>query len=1094
MSALLKIRVITISLLFAVNSLTAQELYKLNLLPINTPDKNEFSVIPFEDKLLFCSDRSDFSSIKFETVKGAKSLINIFLITSDSSKNLQNAETFSSIYAHDGPISFYEYGTKAVLTRTQNDKTKFKSLYKDTKLGIFFFEKIEGKWIETKPFTFNDASYSCGQATINEQGTVMVFSSDMPGSLGGTDLFYTTYNSEDSTWTLPVNLGPVINSTKNEMFPFLHPSGILYYSSAGKRGKGGLDVFHTVGGYPYTRIVHEVDDINSEKDDFGFWASADFSKGYISSNRAGSDDIYSVKLSYPEFTDCVDYVDVNYCYEFFEEASIGIDTIPMVYEWDFGDGNSKKGLSAYHCYREPGNYTVQLNVFDTVINTLFMNEALYQLEIPDYNQPLMDMPDSANPMMPFFVSAGQARFRDFQIGAYYWDFGDGMQMKGERFPVTLEKPGVYEVILGVTSVPDAYGHTTTKCFKKKIIVTDEVIERPLADDSSDPATEKLPGGTKGTTYVLIEDSEGYHVKRIKADETNTSSINQLPNAVYYVKLDDNGDTISKKHSQDRNTLKLLENYLQNSEAPYEVKKNGLVSYNAFLPNDSLKYPVYGLDIKNFYGSIDSLVKSPWQFTLLPGSISNALQQMNMSEAGLTFVNKAYDSKYLPKYNASIGTTDENTLVFYKQLTTDPNKANQNNTSQYNTEQYNGNFQNNTTNNVNNTNAITQNQNTGNLQNNSSANIANTNKTENNNSSNQNLSSDQNKFSVNNKDSSTNSSINTALTQNQNLNEKQNNNSENSTNNKENTTTSNETNKDTSSKIDLSVNDQQKNDSIKNTINDTKTLDQNNIAQSNNNTVSNSDKNNTVEIKDTLTSNEKTDTSKIDTTSVTSNDNYKLNKLESTEKDSALKENTNQESNLTLNLNNNTDNQNNDSKKNSDLKYEKTNNSTLDNSNNKQNVNNKTETVLTQPDKNNDSNKNNGVKTNKTFNAEKPLTKQDSLALDSIRALWKQFLNFSHPDLYFKVQIGAYRYPKNFNYNKIKELSQGDEQLKLEDDITRITVGKYSTLNEAYEIKGKVKDAGVKDAFVTAVYKNKRYQLSEIRLLLKEIMLQNKENL
>jgi len=143
MSALLKIRVITISLLFVVNSLTAQELYKLNLLPINTPDKNEFSVIPFEDKLLFCSDRSDFSSIKFETVKGAKSLINIFLITSDSSKNLQNAETFSSIYAHDGPISFYEYGTKAVLTRTQNDKTKLKSLYKDTKLGIFFFEKLK---------------------------------------------------------------------------------------------------------------------------------------------------------------------------------------------------------------------------------------------------------------------------------------------------------------------------------------------------------------------------------------------------------------------------------------------------------------------------------------------------------------------------------------------------------------------------------------------------------------------------------------------------------------------------------------------------------------------------------------------------------------------------------------------------------------------------------------------------------------------------------------------------------------------------------------------------------------------------------------
>src|SRR6185369_3470104 len=131
-----------------------------------------------------------------------------------------------------------------------------------------------------------------------------------------------------------------------------------------------------------------------------------------------------------------------------------------------------------------GIYTVQLNVFDTVVNALFMNEATYQFEIEDHNQPLMDVPDSANPMMPFFVSTGQARFRDFVIASYYWDFGDGIEMKGKRFTVTLKKAGVYEVILGVTSAPDNTGRTQTRCFRKKLIVTDNIISQPLADDSS----------------------------------------------------------------------------------------------------------------------------------------------------------------------------------------------------------------------------------------------------------------------------------------------------------------------------------------------------------------------------------------------------------------------------------------------------------------------------------------------------------------------------------------------------------------------------------------------------------------------------------
>ncbi len=944
-------------------SVNAQELYRVRSLPCNTPDKNEFSALPFGKGIIFCSDRPDMSAIKFETTKGAKSLINLFITESDSSSKAISSPDFSSIYAHDGPIAFYDNGNRAVLTRTLSDKNKFKSIYKDTKLGLFFFEKKEGKWKEVGSFPFNDLTYSCGQGTINELGTVMIFSSDMPGSNGGTDLYYSTFNHDDSSWILPVNLGTIINSSKNEMFPFLHPSGILYYSSAGKKGKGGLDVFHTIGGYPYTRIVHEVDEVNSDKDDFGFWASPDFSKGYMTSNRAGSDDIYAVSLTPPKFENCVDYENISYCYQFFEEASINVDTIPMVYEWDFGDGVTKKGLSAYHCYKAPGTYIVQLNVFDTVVNALFMNEARYEMEIADKNQPLMVVPDSANPNKPFFVSAGQARFKDFVIAEYYWDFGDGLNMKGERFPVTLEKAGTYEVILGVTGVPDKNGRAEMRCFKTSLVVTNDSIPPQLVDDSSDPANEKLPGGTQGTTFVLVEDAEGFHVTKLKGDGTNNSGINQLPNSIYYLKLDANGDTLVKKHSTDPESRKLLETYLDQAEAPFEVRKDGLVSNNAFLPSDSLKYPVYSSDIKKFYNSMDSLVKSSWQFTVLPANIAEALRDLNAQEAGLNTVNNKNNNQYLPQYNANINVPNDSTVVFHKQVTNNANNANSNNTTQYDTVQHTD---------INNN--------------------ANTNNTVVNNNSNQNNNS-QNDTTV--KDTS-----NSQANNNTNNNSIQNNNTV--------------------------VKDTTSNNSLNNTVNNN-TMVKDTTGNANNN----SNQNNTV-VRDTSNNNSQNNT-------VNNN----------TVKDTTSNQNNNSQNNTVKDTSNN---QNNNSQ-----------NNTAKDTTNNQNSNNLN--IL-----------NNGI------------VEIDSIrpSIDTIDIVLDDLLRFTHPDLEYKVQIGAYRFPQNFKYDHLKKLGKKDEQLLIE-EITRITLGRFKTMKEAYEFRNVVRQEGISDAFVTAVFNGKRYYLSQLKELLKEMV-------
>lgn len=97
---------------------------------------------------------------------------------------------------------------------------------------------------------------------------------------------------------------------------------------------------------------------------------------------------------------------------------------------------------------------------------------------------------------------------------------------------------------------------------------------------------------------------------------------------------------------------------------------------------------------------------------------------------------------------------------------------------------------------------------------------------------------------------------------------------------------------------------------------------------------------------------------------------------------------------------------------------------------------------------------------------------------TLREVVAKYGDYTAEGLEFKVQIGAYNLADNFNYGKILKLGKVNKQ-KLEDGITRFTMGNQKSLNEAYKFKAQVVEAGVSDAFVTAVYKGKRYLISEL---------------
>jgi outer membrane protein OmpA-like peptidoglycan-associated protein/tetratricopeptide (TPR) repeat protein len=187
------------------------------------------------------------------------------------------------------------------------------------RLELYISKKEGEEWSNPEPFPFNNpGEYSVGHPALSITGDTLYFASDMPGTLGETDIFYTVKQLNSVTtrnkkgedevqihtfWTKPVNAGNVINTPGKELFPTIDPlSGKLYFSSNGHQGMGGLDVFSAEGaGDAWVNVQNVKYPLNSAADDFGILFEKK-NEGFISSNREsldGTDDIYNFSY-YPQ--------------------------------------------------------------------------------------------------------------------------------------------------------------------------------------------------------------------------------------------------------------------------------------------------------------------------------------------------------------------------------------------------------------------------------------------------------------------------------------------------------------------------------------------------------------------------------------------------------------------------------------------------------------------------------------------------------------------------------------------------------------------------------------------------------------------------
>ena len=277
--------------------------YTIKNLDVNSEQSDFGATFYSKDQVVFASSREGTVMIRRKWSWNQLPFLNLYVADKAENSQLSNLEQLDkkvNAKFHEGPAVFTADGNKMYFTRNNYD-----SKSDDDAINLMLFEssKEGDKWSKPLALPFNDRNYSVGHASLSKDGKWLYFASDMPGGKGGSDIYKAEIKT-DGTYGPAINLGDKINTEGQEMFPFVHPDGMLFFSSDGLVGLGGLDVFvaqikpdDAIGkvmnlGYP----------LNDRRDDFSLILDENQKKGYFSSNRPGGkgdDDIYAFDLLKP---------------------------------------------------------------------------------------------------------------------------------------------------------------------------------------------------------------------------------------------------------------------------------------------------------------------------------------------------------------------------------------------------------------------------------------------------------------------------------------------------------------------------------------------------------------------------------------------------------------------------------------------------------------------------------------------------------------------------------------------------------------------------------------------------------------------------
>lgn len=274
--------------------------YEVALMPLVNSRFSDFSPAFGNDdytEMYFTSSRSGGVTDKIDDRTG-EAFTDIYVIRKNKKDDWSAPSLLGepiNTEGNEGSVALNNRGTSMYLTLCKKEKKK------SLGCGIYVAQRKGKIWSQPQQLQIKlDANVSIGHPTLSQDEKTLIFSSDMPNGYGGKDLWLVK-KVKRNQWSNPINLGPAINTPGDEMFPFLHKDGALYFSSNGHIGMGGLDIFKLLpdenGAYS-SDAINLKSPVNSSGDDFGMIVK-NTDVGFLTSNRSGGkggDDIYEFVL------------------------------------------------------------------------------------------------------------------------------------------------------------------------------------------------------------------------------------------------------------------------------------------------------------------------------------------------------------------------------------------------------------------------------------------------------------------------------------------------------------------------------------------------------------------------------------------------------------------------------------------------------------------------------------------------------------------------------------------------------------------------------------------------------------------------------
>lgn len=501
--------------LFLTTVIVAQnQNFIVKVAPFSSRIYDEFSPVFYKGGIVFCSNLPDNSIVTFKDENNR--LFKLFYSKKNNGNGWKHPKLLSKEITsgfNDGPVTFNDSGNLLYFSRNNSIKSGLKNISDTTnKLGIYAAELVNGLWTNIKPFTYNNPLYSFCTPSLAPGGERIYFSSDMPGGYGGMDLYYCDRQNND--WGIPVNLGSDINTKKNESFPFASKFGKLYFASDGHKGLGGKDIFYTqqIAG-KWITPVHMDSAINSTADDFGLVMDSTMKNGYFSSNRRKTDDIFSFSSVSVEFSGCDSLRENNYCFTFYDEQHSTLDTVPVSYHWDFGNGIIRSGKEVNHCFPGPGEYTIKLNIRDELTGNAITKQVNYNVSLENIEQAYINSSDIGLADKPVSFDGLKSNLKNFKIAEYQWNFGEGFKSGELSMNMSFKQKGEHLVMLGLIAEKDSMGIVSKKCVEKKIRIFESYQE-------FQPGTE--PGASFGKTDKKNNQDKTLKIRTFFMDDLSES--------------------------------------------------------------------------------------------------------------------------------------------------------------------------------------------------------------------------------------------------------------------------------------------------------------------------------------------------------------------------------------------------------------------------------------------------------------------------------------------------------------------------------------------------------------------------------------------